>query len=211
MKVIVVANGDIGDRRKVKEILPKADYVICADGGLEHAEELGLAPDLILGDFDSLADDILQRYRDAGIPIKEYPQDKDKTDTQIAVDLAMDMGASHVYILGAFGSRWDHSYANVMLLYKLASSNIEAQIIDDHNTVMLSNGVVRLTGQVGQFVSLLPFGGDVHIAYTQGLKYPLIDKWLPLDFPYGVSNVFVRPNAEIRVGSGWLIVVKARD
>ncbi|NLV99695.1 MAG: thiamine diphosphokinase [Clostridiales bacterium] len=211
MKVLIIANGDIGDIQKVKGILPAADYIICADGGLGHAKELELVPDIIIGDFDSLDDGVLEQYRAAGIPIKEYPQDKDKTDTQIAVDMAIDMGAAQVSILGAFGSRWDHSYANVMLLYRLAQKNIEAHILDAHNTVMISDGLVRLTGQVGQFISLLPFGQDVHIISTQGLKYAITDQWLPLDYPYGISNVFVQPYAEIRVGSGWLIIVKARD
>ncbi|NLX70391.1 MAG: thiamine diphosphokinase [Clostridiales bacterium] len=211
MKVLIIANGDIGDSRKVKDVLPAADYVICADGGLRHAKELGLVPDLILGDFDSLAHGVLEEYRTAGVPIRKYPQDKDKTDTQIAVDIAIDMGATHVYLLGAFGSRWDHSYANMMMLYRLAKRNIEAWILDAHNIVMVSNGVVRIKGQAGQFISLLPLGEDVHIISTQGLKYPIIDKWLPLDFPYGISNVFVQPYAEIQIGEGWLIIVKASD
>ena len=146
MKVLIIANGDIGDSRKVKDVLPAADYVICADGGLRHAKELGLVPDLILGDFDSLAHGVLEEYRTAGVPIRKYPQDKDKTDTQIAVDIAIDMGATHVYLLGAFGSRWDHSYANMMMLYRLAKRNIEAWILDAHNIVMVSNGVSKNKG-----------------------------------------------------------------
>ena len=101
--MLIIANGDIGDIQKVKGILPAADYIICADGGLGHAKELELVPDIII-DFDSLDDGVLEQYRAAGIPIKEYPQDKDKTDTQIAVDMAIDMGAAQVSILGAFGA-----------------------------------------------------------------------------------------------------------
>lgn len=211
MKVLIIANGEIKDIQKVKAMLPQVDYVICADGGVRHARELGVVPDLMVGDFDSLPDEVLQEYSMAGIPIKRYPMDKDKTDMQIAVDTAIEMGASQVFLVGTFGSRWDHSYANMLMLYRLARRGIKAQILDSHNVVMVSSGKVEIEGEIGQTLSLLPLGGDVRILRTDGLKYPLVDGILPLDFPYGVSNVLVKPRAEVHVGSGWVMVVIARD
>ncbi len=211
MKVLIIANGEIKDIQKVKAMLPQVDYVICADGGVRHARELGVVPDLIVGDFDSLPDEVLREYSMAGIPIKRYPADKDKTDMQIAVDTAVDMGASQVFLVGAFGSRWDHSYANMLMLYRLARRGIKAQILDSHNVVMVSSGKVEIEGEIGQTLSLLPLSGDVRILRTDGLKYPIVDGILPLDFPYGVSNVLVKPRAEVHVGLGWVMVVVARD
>jgi thiamine pyrophosphokinase len=211
MKVLIIANGEIRDIQKVKAMLPQVDYTICADGGVRHARDLGVVPDLIVGDFDSLPDEVLREYSMAGIPIKRYPADKDKTDMQIAVDMAVDMGASQVFLLGAFGSRWDHSYANMLMLYRLARRGIKAQILDSHNVVMVSSGKVEIEGEIGQTLSLLPLSGDVRILRTDGLKYPIVDGILPLDFPYGVSNVLVKPRAEVHVGSGWVMVVVARD
>ncbi|MCM8899772.1 thiamine diphosphokinase [Caldicoprobacter algeriensis] len=211
MKVLIIANGEIRDIQKVKAMLPQVDYTICADGGVRHARGLGVVPDLIVGDFDSLPDEALREYSMAGIPIKRYPADKDKTDMQIAVDTAVDMGASQVFLLGAFGSRWDHSYANMLMLYRLATRGIKAQILDSHNVVMVSSGKVEIEGEIGQTLSLLPLSGDVRILRTDGLKYPIVDGILPLDFPYGVSNVLVKPRAEVHVCSGWVMVVVARD
>ncbi|MDN5276983.1 MAG: thiamine pyrophosphokinae [Clostridiales bacterium] len=211
MKVLIIANGEIRDIQKVKAMLPQVDYTICADGGVRYARDLGVVPDLIVGDFDSLPDEVLREYSMAGIPIKRYPADKDKTDMQIAVDMAVDMGASQVFLLGAFGSRWDHSYANMLMLYRLARRGIKAQILDSHNVVMVSSGKVEIEGEIGQTLSLLPLSGDVRILRTDGLKYPIVDGILPLDFPYGVSNVLVKPRAEVHVGSGWVMVVVARD
>lgn len=212
MKVLIIANGEIGDAGRVKAMLPAVDYVICADGGLRHARNLGIVPDLLIGDFDSLPDEELGEYRRAGVPIKRYPVDKDRTDMQIAVDTATEMGASRVFLLGAFGSRWDHSYANLLMLYRLARRGIKAEILDAHNVVMVAtSGKVEIEGEAGQTVSLLPLGGDVRILSTDGLKYPIRDGVLTLDFPYGVSNVLVRPRAEVHVDSGWLMVVMARD
>lgn len=211
MKVLIIANGEIGDVQRIKAMLTQVDCVICADGGVRHARELGIVPNLLVGDFDSLPDEVLQEYRVAGIPIRRYPTDKDKTDMQIAVDTAIDMGASQVFLVGAFGSRWDHSYANMLMLYRLARRGIKAQILDSHNIVMVSCGKVEIEGEIGQILSLLPLGGDVRILSTDGLKYPIVDSVLTLDFPYGVSNVLIKPKAEIQVGSGWIMVVLARD
>lgn len=211
MRFLIIANGEVKDIQKVKAMLPQVDYVICADGGLKHARELGIVPDLIVGDFDSLPNEVLHQYNMDGITVKRYPTDKDKTDMQIAVDTAVEMGASQVFLLGAFGSRWDHSYANMLMLYRLAKRGIKAQILDSHNVVMVCSGKVEIEGEVGQIVSLLPLSGDVRISRTEGLKYPIVDGVLPLDFPYGVSNVLIKPNAEVHVGSGWVIVVMARD
>jgi len=211
MRVLIIANGEIGNIQKLKAMLPQADYVICADGGVRHARKLEIVPDLIVGDFDSLPDEVLREYDEAGIPIKRYPVEKDKTDMQIAVDIAIEMGASQAFLVGAFGSRWDHSYANVLMLYRLASRGIKAQILDPHNIVMVSCGKVEIEGEIGQTLSLLPLGGDVRILNTDGLKYPIVDSVLPMDFPYGVSNVLIKPRAEVCVGSGWVMVVIARD
>lgn len=212
MRVLIIANGEIGDIQRVKAMLPPVDYVICADGGLKHAQELGIVPDLLVGDFDSLSDEMLWEYSVTGVAIKRYPVDKDKTDMQIAVDTAIDMGASQVFLVGAFGSRWDHSYANMLMLYRLARRGIKAQILDAHNVVMVStSGKIEIEGEIGQTLSLLPLGGDVRILSTDGLKYPIVNGILPLDFPYGVSNVLIKPRAEVQVGSGWVMVVIARD
>lgn len=211
MRFLIIANGEVRDIQKVKAMLPQVDYVICADGGLKHARELGIVPDLIVGDFDSLPNEVLHEYNMGGITVKRYPADKDKTDMQIAVDTAIEMGASQVFLLGALGSRWDHSYANMLMLYRLAKRGIKAQILDSHNVVVVGNGKVEIEGEVGQIVSLLPLSGDVRILRTEGLKYPIVDGVLPLDFPYGVSNVLIKPRAEVHVGSGWVMVVMARD
>lgn len=211
MKILIIANGEVGAIQEIGTMLPTADYIICADGGLLHAKRLGLTPNLIIGDFDSLPLDVLEEYKRAGIPIRQYSRDKDRTDTHIAVDIAIEMKATHVTLLGAFGNRFDHSYANLMMLFRLEKRNIKAQIIDSHNIVMMSNEWLEIKGTIGQVVSLLPFGCDVYIRSTQGLKYPIVEKSLYLDFPYGVSNVLSETRATVNIGAGWVIAVKAKD
>ena len=211
MKVLIISGGDLGAPGWIKKNLPPYDYIICADGGIRHLNLLGVNADLIVGDFDSAPKDMLEDFKKSGTPIITYPVDKDKTDTQIAVDLAIEKGATQVYLLGALGTRWDHSFGNIMLLYRLEKNGVKAQILHSNNIIMLSNKVIKIDGNIGQIVSLLPFAGNVHISSTEGLKYPIFDKTLPQDFPIGVSNVLIASQATINIKSGWLIVVLAQD
>ena len=179
--------------------------------GARHLEKLNIKADLLVGDFDSISPSLLKKYREMGVSIQTYPLEKDWTDTQIAVDIAIDKGPDFVYLRGALGSRWDHSYANIMLLYRLEQRGIRGKILHSNNTIEMSNDVLKIEGRIGQTISLLPFSQDVLIESTQGLVYPLNDSVLTLDYPIGVSNVFKEEHARIKVGNGWVIVILAKD
>lgn len=211
MRILIITNGDAGDINLLKTFTPPYDYLICADGGIQLARCLGLTPDLIVGDFDSVPHDILDEYKKKHVSMQQFPIEKDKTDTQIAVDIAIDMKAAYVFLLGALGHRWDHSYANVMLLMRLAKHGIKAQIIDSHNRISISNDTIQLYGNPGDIISILPFGGDGLIKKTEGLQYHIENKMLPMDFPYGISNVLTQTHSKIVIGSGWIITVQTRD
>jgi thiamine pyrophosphokinase len=211
MNVIIVTNGNIVNHAKLRRTIPKADFVICADGGIKHLSKLGLCPDLIVGDLDSAKEELLDSYIKSGVKLHRFSSDKDETDTHIAVDYAIKTGATNVTLLGALGSRFDHSYANIMLLHRLMKSGINARIIDNHNHITMSGDLIQIEGNAGQLLSILPFGGNACISETQGLKYPIINRDLPLDDPYGISNVFSIPKAIIRVKSGWILAILAWD
>lgn len=211
MKVLIISGGHLGDVEYIKKNSLDWDFVICADGGARHLEKLGIIPDLLVGDFDSIPTQLLQKYKNMGIAIKTYPKEKDWTDTHIAVDIAIEKGAKCVYLIGALGSRWDHSFANIMLLYRLESRGIKAKILHSHNTIMMSNDILEIEGHVGQIVSLIPFSQDVLVEYTQGLAYPLYNGTLTLDFPLGISNILEEEKAVVKIKKGWLIGVLTKD
>jgi len=211
MKVLIISGGDLGDPQWIKKNLPRCDFVICADRGAHHMESLDIKPDLLVGDFDSISPHVLDSYKKKGIPVINYPVEKDKTDTHIAVDLAIEKGATHVYLLGALGNRWDHSYANVMLLYRLENNGVKGQILHSNNIIMLSNKLLEIEGEIGQYVSLLPFAGEAYITSTEGLKYPIYNSVLPPDITIGISNVLTASRAVVRIKSGWVISVLAHD
>jgi len=211
MNVLIVTNGNVDYTENIRKAIPRIDYIICADGGIKHLSKFNLWPDLIVGDLDSAEIHALEYYINSGVKLKRFSPDKDKTDTHIAVECAVEAGAKHVTLLGALGSRFDHSYANIMLLYRMRKSGMKAKIIDNHNHIVLSEEVIEIEGDEGQLLSVLPFGGEAFIAETHGLKYPIINRVLPLDDPYGVSNVLSMPKAVIEVKSGCVLVVLAWD
>lgn len=211
MKVLIFTNGNIENYSHMKRELEEYDYIICADGGIRHSSAMGMVPDLIVGDLDSASSSMLEKYKDMGVPAQRFPTEKDATDTQIAVDSAMEMGADEIVLVGALGGRWDHSYANVMLLYRMATRGISGCVMDAKNKITISNKVLEFSGEKGQLLSLLPFGGPVHIMSTCGLKYPIRDKILTMDYPIGVSNEFIGESVKITIKEGWLLAIQTKD
>lgn len=210
-KALIIANGNLGDASSLKKKLPESDLVIACDGGIRHLKALELLPDIIVGDFDSAEPALLKSYLDMGIPYKKYPKEKDKTDTHIAVDIALQEGADEIILTGAFGSRFDHSYANVMLLVYLSKMGIKGKIMDSCNTVMVFNKSFELSGTPGRILSLLPLGDNCIIESLSGLAYKVENKSFPVDFPVGVSNVFEGSKASVKLKSGWIMAVMTQD
>ncbi|HHW69798.1 MAG TPA: thiamine diphosphokinase [Clostridiales bacterium] len=207
MRVLIFANGFIDDYSYIKKEYKNFDYIICADGGLRHSDVVDIVPDLIVGDLDSVSYSVLKKYKNMGVPTQKYPTEKDVTDMQIAVDNAIQMGADEIVLCGALGDRWDHSYANVMLLYRIAKKGISGWIIDNKNKITISDRELEFNGKKGQILSLLPFGGSVNIKNTSGLKYPIRNKILSMDYPIGISNEFIDERVKITIHKGWLLAI----
>lgn len=211
MRAVIVSHGAIHDLGYAKKIMMDCQIVVCADGGAEYAVKCGIIPDAVIGDLDSIDSDVLEKLQDSGCSIIKYPKDKDYTDTQLAIDYAVNHGAHEIVMLGSLGNRMDHSLANVFLLVKLIKSGIVPCIIDEHNSIYITDSTIRLNGREGDIVSLLPVGGDVTGVYTHGLKYRLNGSVLPMGDPLGISNVFLKDEAVVTISSGLLLVIKSRD
>ncbi len=211
MNVLILTNGEYGDYHFVHHGTTCYDYVICADNGLKHAMHLNLIPDLIVGDFDSVDQELLKQYASKGTQIYRYPQAKDETDTEIALCKAIKLKADKIDIFGGLGTRFDHSLANVHLLYKALNSNVMARLISSHNVVYLIKDHCKIEGEEGDLVSLLPFTESVTGIDTSGLAYPLKDAVFNLGQPYGISNYLTHKEAFVTIKSGVLIVIHAID
>ena len=208
--VFIVSGGELGDPSFFREQAAKAApaAVICADGGARHLEAAGMVPTLIVGDMDSLDQVSLDRYESTGVRIIRHPREKDETDTELALREAFAMTPSEVWIWGALGDRIDHILANISLLVQGNRRGIEMKLIDSWCEVFLVTGRAVLDGEVGQTVSLLPFGGEVSGITLTGFEYPLTKALMEIGSPYGISNRLTERQGIIAVDAGFLLVVR---
>lgn len=211
MKVLIISNGDIKDYNFYKKLIKDADMVICADGGANHAYRMKLKPHLIVGDLDSIKEEVLEFYEKEGVRIEKYPPMKDETDTQLAMLKAIELGAKEITFIGVIGERLDHSYANLSLLLYLLNRNIKGKIVNEMNEIYLINKFIEVEGKKGELLSLLPYSKEVKGIYTKGLFYGLSGQSMDLEMPYGISNVFTEDKATIEIEEGLLLVIKPRE
>ena len=132
MKAVILSGGRLERETVLEQIgVIKPDCIIAADKGLEFCYNEGIRPDHIVGDFDSLNPEIIEWYRCEGkIPIDTYRPEKDMTDTDIAMEKAVHLGADAIYLFGVTGTRLDHTLSNIFNLYKLHAQGIRGEIID---------------------------------------------------------------------------------
>ena len=189
--------------------------LIAADKGLEFFMETGLAPDVIVGDFDSLSEqgkiylDTLQN-----VAILRLKPEKDDSDTQSATNLAIQKGSANILLLGSTGSRLDHIIANLELLSMGENKGVSVTMADSNNYVTLikSGTVLERENQFGQFVSFFPVGGEVEGLTLEGFKYPLYDHHLTVaDSGLTVSNEIISPMARVTFTKGSLLMIMSRD
>jgi thiamine pyrophosphokinase len=210
MRSLVFTNGDYGDY-SFCSTAENYDFIICADNGMKHARHLNVIPHLIVGDFDSTTHDDLDYFKTKNITIEKLNTVKDETDTEIALDRAIEAGAEEIDLYGGVGTRLDHSLANVHLLYKALKQGVRARLISPHNTVYLIDKAIDIKGCAGDIVSLLPFSSCVEGIHTTQLGYPLKNGRLIAGSPIGVSNYMLSDEASISIKEGLLLVIKASD
>lgn len=218
MRAIIVADGDVRPGPALRDALaqrtavPGPTYVVAADGGALKATALGLRPDLVVGDGDSLALERIAELRRDGVEVVIHPADKDESDTELAVRAALARGATSIVILGAFGgSRLEHSVANLMLPTLPDLAHLDVALIDGPSTARVIGvagvGHAVISGQLGDYVSLLPLGERVDGVTTEGLRFALADATLVQGSTRGLSNELADVRGAVRTRSGRLAVI----
>lgn len=213
-KILIITGGYI-DEGFLKSLVMKENYtlMIAADRGLLAADRLNLPVDYILGDFDSVPPDILSKYRNKSIPIESFPSMKDKTDTQIAFETAMEYNPSIIDLVGATGSRMDHTISNMDVLMVALNRGIEARIFDTNNKIYLKNKsfTINKQEQHGDYISLLPFSYKVTGLRLLGFKYPLDGITMTVGSSLGISNELIKEEGRIEFEEGILAVFETKD
>ncbi|MCL2617222.1 MAG: thiamine diphosphokinase [Defluviitaleaceae bacterium] len=204
MRTVIISGGAITNYEFIKAQLKDDDIIICADSGYNHAANMRLQVNVVVGDFDSIGN-IPQ-----DIPVVRYPAKKDLTDTELAIEHARNMGSKHFLLIAATGSRLDHTITNILLLKNFLARGEHSMIIDEHNKIMLTDSQLRLYEPPGSIVSLVPLSDCLGVT-TEGLEYPLHNATLYIGKGLGVSNVMLEGNASVSVQDGLLLVIIARD
>ena len=216
-RVLILSGGRVSISF-VKKYLEKEkfEYIIAVDSGLLLAQKLGLPVNLIVGDFDSVPAKTLDSYKNN--PNKEYriekynPQ-KDYTDTQIAIEKAVERSPKEIVILGGTGTRFDHSISNIQNLLLPLEEGIKAFIIDEHNKIYLTNKDTKINKKdlFGPYISLLPLTKVVEKISLIGFKYTLDKDNIYIGNSIGVSNEMIEEEGKILLESGILIIIESRD
>lgn len=208
MKVWIVTGGPLHPDN-IPERPDKDALVIAADSGLENARALGIEPSVVVGDYDSLGHtpDV-----GAGIEVITVPTEKDVTDTQLAVELALRRGAREIVILGGLGGRLDHTLSNLAILEDLLGKGVRVTVANGQDRVrLLRNDSTILPRSGYTYVSLLALDPLCKGVEIEGVKYPLKNARLSRTFGYAVSNEITGNCCFISVRKGTLLVVESRD
>lgn len=201
-----------------REILPSVELsestIIGVDRGAEWLIENGIVPDYFVGDFDSVSQTFLAAVkRNYPERIKQYKSEKDETDTELAMRLAISLKPEKIFIYGAIGTRLDHVIANIHLLLKAEEENIQSMIIGTNNRIqiLLPNKNKLITKSDFKYVSLLPFSEEIQGINLSGFKYPLSNATMKQGNPYGVSNELIEALGIISIEEGKLLIIESKD
>jgi thiamine pyrophosphokinase len=202
-RIIIFANGELPNPDKAHALIQSTDFIICADGGTRHALTLGLIPNLIIGDMDSLPANFTISNFDGEVII--FPKDKNETDLELAINHAITLKPDEIIIVAALGGRMDHTLANISLLTNFQTINLKLN--DGLEEIFLCKDQVEVKGRSGDIVSLIPWGGNVEGVKTENLKWKLNNEPLYFDKTRGISNEMISDVATISITKGLLLIV----
>ena len=205
MRAFIFAGGEIRPENIIEK-KDEGDIVIAADSGYLNAKKLGFEPDLLVGDFDSLGKQNIPK----GIKTFELPAEKDVTDTQVAIDAALENGADNIVIIGGLDGRLDHTLSNMALLRMLYAKNIYAYITDGVNRIRYIKSSSTIIARSNfKYFSIIADDEVIKGVEIEGAKYPLKNAKISREHQYAVSNEIEGNCAFIAVKKGGLFVVES--
>ena len=217
MRTLIVSGGRIGHDFALSFLeKEKFDRIIGVDNGLRFLFENGIRPTHVVGDFDTADPELVDYYRKQdGIEMRTFNPVKDSTDTQIAIELALELQSTEIVILGGTGSRLDHVLGNIQSLMLAKKQGVPCVILDENNRIQLIDGetVLEKDRQYGTYVSLIPLTTEVTGVDLIGFKYPLGNYTFTStgSAGFGVSNEIVQKEGKIRIKAGIFVMIESRD
>lgn len=206
---IIIGGGTI--RKNFDKDFFKEKTIICADRGYDYALENNISPTYILGDFDSISDKgkkALERNNSENI--KVYPVKKNKGDMELAIDLAISEGIKKLYIIGALGSRMDHTLTNILSLKMFYKKGIEITILGENNEIVYTEKDTEIkNNDYYKYISFIPIE-ETEIS-LEGFEYKLNHQSLEVGSSLQVSNRFLENKGKLILHSGGVFIIRSRD
>lgn len=192
--------------------------MLAADKGSELARDLDIVPNIVVGDLDSTSKGTVKWLLHQNVDFRTYPSKKEKTDGELALETASEIGADHLTITATLGGRFDHSIGNLFLLKQAARIGLDCRIVEPGLEIMFlwekedGGGGVELKGDPGDTVSLMPLSDSARLRLS-GFEYGGRDVELRLGSSKGLSNLLIKDRGEIKIESGQVFVFhgKQRD
>jgi thiamine pyrophosphokinase len=207
-RAVLFANGQARPGFEVS-LLP-GDFLVAVDGGLRHLRRLGIKPQLLIGDLDSVSAGELAEAIDSGIEVQRFPPAKDQTDLELALEYALKAGYAQIVIAYPFGDRVDHTLGNLSLLARPDLAEKTLSLEDGQVEARLLNTSACLPTQPGDLISLIAWGAPIEGITTKGLEYPLNHETLLPWQTRGISNVALADSIDLDFKSGRLLVIRTK-
>lgn len=211
MKGLIISSGTITDYDMLKVVVKESDFIICADGGMDHIIKINELPDLVLGDLDSISQNGLRYIEEKNILIQKFPSIKDATDTGLALEYLIENGFKDITLMGVTGTRQDHTMANIFLLNHLHEKGIKGKIVDDNNTIYLVDKYLELEYIEDSFISIIPITEEGIEVSLIGFFYNLDNINIKFGSTHGVSNKIVEEKGIIKIHKGKALVFISKD
>jgi thiamine pyrophosphokinase len=211
MNALIVAGGNKLNSLELKELCDSSQVVVAADSGIESLLCAHCSADYLIGDFDSIKQEVLIEVKKSDIKIVTYPIVKDETDTELAVNLLLELGCKNITLVGVTGTRLDHTMANISILRNLSLKGIKAKIIDDNNIIEYISKEVHIEKKKNYYISIIPISLEGVFVSLKGFFFPLNKKNIRYGSSLGVSNYIVNDKGKIIVHSGEALLLQSRD
>lgn len=206
MRCVIIAGSPDCDISFIKSSINKGDFIVCADRGYQYAVQIGIKPDLVVGDFDSCKTEV-----NGDFELITLQTHKDDTDTMHAIDVALDRGYDDFLLLGALGGRFDHTFANISTLQYIHQRGANGLIASESEVIeYISVGKRVFENLNGITFSVFPFGCPSVCLSINGAEYPLDKAYLDSSIPLGISNVFNSDFSTIEIYDGNAIIILNR-
>lgn len=207
MRCIILANGEYGEVDAYQNLFRSGDVVLCADGGANYAYELGLIPDIIIGDMDSILPEVKCFFAAKNVSMRQFSRDKDFTDTQLALDIAQEWGATEILMLGTLGKRLDHTLSNLYYGMELVQKGIKLTHYTPESWVHIINQDIEIVGSRGDIVSVVALTQEARGVSEVGFDFALDNAVLEKSKPYAISNRLTEGKGKVSVHQGILAVI----